>query len=187
MYERKDLDFGFVVLSPEHNVARVASTVRSIRNYHRNKDIVCAVGKDTTAAEMKELKEVCPSVWRGKDTITSLINVGMKRGFKGWNLLVMEGVWAKKPIASKYSGFIENEKDIVYPIIMDHDRDGRPVKVYKDFEECTLNGIFIHYDTFKQVGEFPDYSDLNKSKFVWYAMAQEYGCKFKGILGATIC
>jgi len=187
MYERKDLDFGFVILSPEHNTARVASTMRSIQNYHRNKNVVCAVGEDTTATEMKELKKICPNVWRGKDTITSLINVGMKRGFKGWNMLVMEGVWARKPVAIKYSIFIENEKNILYPVIVDRNREGKPTKIYRDFDECSLNGIFIHQETFKEVGEFPDYGEIKKSKFLWHVAAKDCGCKFKGIFGAGMC
>lgn len=187
MYERRNLNFGFVILSPEHNIGSVSGTVRSIKNKYHNASITCAVGQDTTPSEMKELKQVCPNVWRGKDTITSLINTGMKRGNKEWNILIMEGAWAKSGIIYRYTPFLKNEKDILFPIVADYNRDGIPTKIYKDFETCTLNGILIHYETFKEVGEIPSYENIKKAKFIWGAMALEKGCKFKAILGAKLC
>lgn len=186
MYECRNLNFGFVILSPEHNIGSVSGTVRSIRNNYSNASITCAVGQDTTPAEMKELKEILPSVWRGKDTITSLINTGMKRGHKEWNVLVMEGVWVRRSVDKHYFTFLKDEKDIIFPIVADYNREGMPTKVYKDFETCTLNGILIHQETFKEVGDIPSYEDINKAKFIWGLMAQEKGCRFKAILGAKI-
>lgn len=187
MYDRQELDFGFVILSPEHNIGSVSVTARSIKNHFHNAPITCVVGKDTTTAEIKELKKVCLNVRRGENTITSLINAGMKHGHKTWNMLVMEGVWVKRGIIYRYTPFIENNKDILYPIICDYDREGKPIKIYKDFETCTLNGVLIHHETFKEVGNMLPYGELQKSKFVWGISAMELGCKFKGIIGVKLC
>lgn len=187
MHDRRNIDFGFVILSPEHNLGSVSGTVRSIRNHYQDIPITVAVGEDTTPTEMKELKQVCPSVWRGKGTITSLINTGMKRGHKCWNMLVMEGVWVKRGIIYRYTPFLKDERDILFPIVADYNRDGMPTKIYKDFENCSLNGVLIHQETFKEVGEVPTYENINKAKFVWSAMALEKGCSFKAILGAKLC
>lgn len=187
MYDRQNLDFGFVILSPEHNIGSVSGTVRSIKNHYQDVPITCAVGEDTTPEEMKELKKVCPKVWRGKNTITSLINTGMKRGHKQWNIIVMEGVWVKRGITTRYASFLNDEQDILFPIVVDYNREGLPIKIYRDFESCTLNGIMIHHNTFKEVGEVPKLEDINRAKLLWSVQAQEKGCTFKAILGAKLC
>ena len=80
---------------------------------------------------------------------------------------------------------IENEKNILYPIITDYDRQGNPLKCYTDFDEATLNGLFIHQKTLKEVGDFTD-NPLKISKFFWMLEAADRGCTFKAILGAKV-
>lgn len=183
-FSKKELSFGFVVLSPEHNIGRLQGTVRSIRNHYRNTPVVCITDKGCSAAELKEMKEVCPTA-RGKGTITSLMNQAFKKGPKDWNIIVMEGTWVKSGLDQKYSYWIEHEHDVLFPIVVDYNRDMMPVKIYKDFHECTLNGLCINQKFFKEVGDFSE-NPLEVSKQFWQYGAIEKGGQFKAILGAKL-
>lgn len=184
MYQYKDLDLGFVILAPDRNPCRVRSTFNSIKNNY-GLPCVCAAGGDATAADMKELKDVCPT-YKGKDTMESLINTGIKKGNKAWNILVLEGTWIQRNIDRKYSYYIEDEKDVLFPITTTRNKDGYPVEFYNTFEKCTLNGIMIHQKTFKSIGNFTEEDEFSKSKFIWAMKAFGKGCKFKAILGVRI-
>ncbi len=184
-FTKKELSFGFVILSPEHNIGRVQGTVRSIRNrYKESVPISCVVGEDTKPSELKELKAVCPTT-RGKKTITSLLNAGIKRGHNAWNILVIEGAIVRPKLDQKYFYWVEGEKDILFPIVVDYNRDGMPVKIYRDFNEASLNGICIHQKTFKEVGDFTE-NPLQRSKEYWSYEASSQGCRFIAILGAKM-
>jgi len=183
MYKYKYLDVGFIVISTEPNIVRLKSTKNSILKHYHHAPVICAVPKSTPAEDMKELKTICP-VYRGKETITSLMNVGMKHADKEWNIFIMEGAWMRANLNKKYGYFHESEKDIFFPIVVDYDIQGKPVKIYDNFWDCSLNGIMIHKKTFKEVGEF---TDDEEARLFWAAQAVEAGCKFKPILGAKIC
>ncbi|RDJ35645.1 MAG: hypothetical protein DWQ19_12570 [Crenarchaeota archaeon] len=173
-------------MSPELNSGRLKSTRNSIWNYYNESvPIVCMASKNAHSSEIKKAKELCP-VHKGKDTITSLINAGFKHGHKEWNIVVMEGVWVRKRIDKKYSCFLESEKDIFYSIVMDYDKQGMPVKIYKDFWESSLNGLAIHQKTFKEVGELLDIDSLELSRLGWFEKAQSVNCNFKAVLGANL-
>jgi len=185
---RRMINFGFVILAPERNVGMLSGTMRSIKALYPEAPSVCVVSKDATPTDMRETKKICPDTWRGRDTITSLINTGIKRGNKGWNMIIMEGARARRCIDIKYSQFIKDEKDILFPIVTDYNKEGRPVRIYKSFPDCTLNGIFIHQTTFKKIGDIPEEcSDLMEAKLFWATIAIENGCRFKGILGTKLC
>jgi len=182
----KPLNTGFIVLASELNTGRLKSTRNSIwNNYGKETPITCVVPNNTSTIELKAAKELCP-IHKGKTTITSLINAGFKHGHKEWNILVMEGTWVKANIDKKYAYFLESEKDIFFPIVTDYDIQGKPVKIYNNFWDCSLNGLMIHQKTFKEVGDLADGS-LEQSRLIWNAEAQEKGCKFKAILGAKLC
>jgi hypothetical protein len=184
-FKKKNLNFGFVILSPEHNIGRVQQTVRSIKNrYSEDISISCVVDEDTNSPELKELKEICPTT-RGKKTMTSLLNAGIRRGHKEWNILVIEGTTVRPKIDQKYFCWVEDELDILFPIVVDYNRDRIPVKIYNEFHEATLNGILIHQKTFKTVGDFTE-NPLSISKQFWAYEALDKGCRFKAILGAKM-
>jgi hypothetical protein len=184
LHKFKDLNFGFVIIAPEHNIGNIMCTVRTIKNNYQGIQHICVVGNNTSTDEIKELNGVCLTI-KGKNTITSLINCGIKKGCKEWNVIVMEGTPVKKGIDKKYSLFVENEKDVLFPIIMDYNRDGMPSKIRSSFEEASLNGMMIHQKTFKTVGDFVD-APIPTSKFMWALGAAEIGCKFKGVLGTAL-
>ena len=184
---QKSLDVGFVILSPEANIAHLSSTIRSIdRNYGKDVPRICIVGKKTTTSTLEEMKKVCNTL-RGKNTITSLINTGIKHGHKEWNIIVMAGVIMRARIQDKYSLFIINEKDVCFPIIPDYNREGIPIRLNNTFAESSLNGVCIHQKTFNEVGDFADEESILLSRLEWAIKAKEKGCNFKAILGAKLC
>jgi hypothetical protein len=179
------INFGFVIIAPEHNIGRIQGTIRSIKNYYREAPYICVVDNTTSKEEIAEIKELCPT-HKGKGTITSLLNTGMKKGNSEWNFLVMEGTSIRPALDVKFGRWISSQNDVLYPIVVDYNREGIPVKIYSDFEEATLNGLCIHQKFFKAVGDFSE-NPLNISKKFWALEACDLGGKFKAILGAKIC
>jgi hypothetical protein len=177
---------GFVVISTEPNIARLKDTARSIRsNFGSEARIVCSVAKAIKKEQLEEYKEVCPS-FRGGNTVMSLINAGMKKaGVGGWRVFVMEGARLPGGLEQRYIKWIDGQKDILFPIVMTHDRDGRPSSILATFEDSTLNGMMIHSSLFEEVGEFSD-NPICVSKKFWGLDAEEKGAKFKAILGVKI-
>jgi len=184
MFDSKDLNYGFVILSPDANYGRIATTIRSIRAGHGDIPIVCAVTKDTDAKQIEQIKKICP-VYKGKSHFTSLINIGMKNGHKEWNIIVIEGAIVPYKVIHKYSRFVEAETDILFPIMPDYDLNGKPIKLNSTFYDCSLNGLFIHFNTFKKIGNLTD-NPLEISRVFWAYDAMSKGCQFKAILGIKI-
>lgn len=114
------------------------------------------------------------------------MNAAIRRGHKEWNLLVMEGVNVRSSVVQKYSLFIDQETDVLFPIVMDHNRKGEPCNIKNKFPDASLNGTFIHQKTFKAVGDFSDGESLVESKLWWAAHAIEQGTRFKAILGTQM-
>jgi len=178
-------DFGFVIVSPDHNFGLIRSTAAGLRNHYPTKHVTCAVPDKTAKIDIDEIKTVCPNVVKGKATVTSLINVGIKKGFKGWNILLMEGSLIRKDIHKKLMYFVKGEKDILFPIVTDYDYQGKPIRIYGNIVDSTLNGFTIHQKTFKEIGDFSD-NPMEISRLFWALNAVDKGCNFKGILGAKI-
>ena len=84
------MDVGIIILCPDRNTGGVKNTVGSIKHHCYNRECINIVGNDATAAEVKEMKEFCPT-YKGKDTITSLINTGFKRLKHEWGFLMFAG------------------------------------------------------------------------------------------------
>ena len=184
MHESKNLNYGFVILSPDINYGRVFTTIRSIRANYGDVPIVCTVPKEATAKQIEQLKELCPT-YKGKSHFTSLINVGIKNGHKEWNLVVMEGAIVPYRVIHKYSRFVEQQTDILFPIMPDYDLDGKPIRLNAQFYDSSLNGLFIHAETFKKIGNLTD-NPLEISRTFWAIDAINKGCRFKAILGIRI-
>lgn len=176
MYTHQNLDYGFVILSLEHNPRLVSCTTNSIRNRYPDTKYICITEQSVCSNDIRELKHICPT-YRGKNTVTSLINSGMKHAPAEWNIFVMAGVTLRNRIPQKYSYFIEDEKDIVFPIA-----DGKT-----NFIDGTINGLMIHKKTFKEIGPLEDIEDMSNCKAVWAAMALVQGCRFKAIAGCKLC
>lgn len=174
MYEYKDADLGFVILCPERNLGGLKGTSRCIGHYHE-KPQICITGSDATAKEVKEMKEFCPT-YKGKETITSLINAGLKKCPTQWAFFVFAGTYVKPRFYHRYAYFLENDKDILFPIV-----DNKT-----NFVDCSLNGLLMNKKVLEDVGKFDEKNPLYICRLFWALDAVEKGYCFKAILGARI-
>lgn len=175
--------FGFIILCPERNIGGLRNTVSSIRTAFPDFPYICMVGDDASKVELLEMKNICET-HQGSDTITSLINQGMKKSKTEWNCVVFAGSWLKHNIYRKFDLFVRSEKDILFPVV-----DGKT-----NFYDGSMNGIIIHKRTFEEVGEFSTspmqkggYNELELIKLFWSFNAIEKGCTFKAIVGMRVC
>lgn len=177
---------GFVIVSPDPNIARLKDTVRSIRSqFDDGAKIVCSVCKGVKKDSLAEFNEVCPS-FRGGETVMSLINSGIKKsGGPGWRMVVVEGARVPKDFESRYRRWIDSDRDVLFPIVMNHDMEGRPLSILATFEDSTLNGLLMHTSLFAEVGNFSD-NPICVSKKFWGMDAEERGARFKAVLGVKI-
>jgi hypothetical protein len=172
----KPFDYGFIVLCHSNATVLVNNTIKSLIRNYPTKPCICVVDSEFTKQEIADIKKIC-LVHKGGKTFTSLINKGMAKTTVPWNILLMAGVWVKPKLDQKFSTFLTSEKDILYPIA-----DGK-----YNFVDATLNGLTIHKNTFKEVGDIPEDKELDICKLLWALDAIKYGCQFKAIQGAKIC
>jgi len=172
----------FLILNPDGNYIGLKNTIGSIKLRSFNRDYICAVGQNTGSKELKEMKELCPT-FKGKNTITSLINTGFKKIKKGWVCIVFSGSRIPAGIEKKWSLFCKNENDVLYPIVE---------KKY-NFVEGSFNGVLINTDFFNKCGDFPDHvmqkqglNDFEFAKLLWSFDALKNGACFKGIIGMKV-
>lgn len=177
MFEPKNLDFGFVVLCPEPHIQSLKNTLRSIiLSYPEHPFITVAAGTIPPDI-MSEMKKLCPKTIKSKNTITSLLNTGLRNAPSEWIVFVCAGTWVKRKVCKNLSRFIVDDTDVVYPIV-----EG----VYK-WKDCSLNGICINKKMFKKVGPFPEEGELDKCKEMWALMATvACNSKFKAVLGGSV-
>jgi hypothetical protein len=175
-----------IVLSPDHNIARLGDTTRSARMaFGDDVKVLCCTESAIKKEPLDEMCGVCPS-YRAGGTVTSLINGGFRHAKgEGWRLFVMEGARFPKSLAGRYGRWVESDRDVLFPVSINHDRSGRPLKVLSSFEECSLNGMLIHSRLFRDAGSFSD-NPIMVSKSFWAMGAMQFGARFKGILGAQI-
>lgn len=173
LYKYKNLKFGFIILCPNLNIGYLKNTISSIDIYYPEaKAIVVLPGhcKKEDIETISRLKKTCKA---GK-TIASMINTGINHACHDWNFILFSKGWIKNRIDIKYSYFIESEKDILFPIINRN----------LTFSQADINGMFVHYKSFQDIGEFPDMESLDISKLIWANKAIQKDYKFKGIVGA---
>ena len=101
-------------------------------------------------------------------------------------MLLMEGVFLRRGLTERYSRFMDDEMDIMFPIVMDYNRDMIPTQIYSSFVDCSLNGILMHQKAFKSVGNLSD-NPMEVARVMWADEAREKGVKFKAVLGNKIC
>ena len=176
LYVYKPLDLGFIILCHDGTASRLWNTISSIQVHYPNCPCICATGESTTEEELKTMQKKCVTRM-GKNTITSLINAGMKSAPASWNFIVIAGSYVRGHLDQKFSYFVEEEKDVLFPI----------VDKKMNFVDGTINGILMHKKTFKEVGEMGEYESLELCKLEWAVRAIENGCRFKAIAGTKIC
>ncbi len=174
-FQPKDLDAGFIILCTEGNVGSLKHTVKSLNFRYEKQPFIAVVGKGTPTEDIKEMKEMCP-IYRGKDTITSLINTGMRNAQQEWNLIIFEGSWLHGRELTRLSPFVEKETDVLFPIINN----------IGNFIDGCMNGLLINKEAFKLAGPFGDDNPLDICKMMWMMEAKDKGCRFIGVLGLKI-
>ena len=176
VYQTKNLKYGFVILCPNRSLSLLKTTVGSIEARHPGASFIAVADSEANAEDMAALKEVCPT-YKGKSTITSLINVGIRHSSAEWVFVVFSGTTVRWQMDQKFGYFIDSDKDILYPI----------AERKYNFLDATLNGLFINRRFFKEVGEFEEEGELELVKMIWAEKAMSKGCRFKAIIGTKLC
>jgi len=176
LYKIKKLNFGFIILCSDRAVKLLQSTAYSIKNRYVGIPYICATDNGAKKCDIKEMQEICPT-FKGKNTFSSLINVGFKNAVPDWNFVVFAGSTVRSKLDDKFSIFIDSNKDILFPI----------AEQKYDFINGTLNGILIHKETFKEVGNIEEDGNLDFVKTIWCCKAIEKGCRFKAVSNTKIC
>lgn len=176
MHNKDYPQWGCLILCPDLLTRTLSTTVKSLRLHFRN-DIkpIAIVPRKASAQQLHDMS-MHAEVVHGGDTYTSFINKGLSKTTYDWNLILFSGTVVKPRFFWKYIDFLENEKDILYPI----------VNFKYAFYEATLNGILVHKSVLKLVGKLPEISDLEQSKLYWCCEAMGKGYSFKGLLGVNI-
>ena len=176
------LDLGLIILCPDRNIGGLKNSTGSVRHHFYDRDCIAVAGSDVTKEELKEMSEYCPS-YKGKDTITSLVNKGMRHLKHKWGFIIFGGSRVQPFVERKLATFAKKEEDILFPI----------VEKRTNFVDGSFNGVLINKDFFKKVGKFPEDSlqkegvnDFEMAKLLWCVDAMENGAQFKGIIGLRI-
>ena len=174
--------FGFIILCPDKNIAGLKNTLNSFENVYSDIPRICIVGNNATEDEVAKMNEVC-TTFKGLNTITSLINLGMKKTKSDWNVIIFAGSRVRPIVQKEFDLFVKSEKDILFHVV-----DGKYT-----FCEGSMNGIIMHKRTFLEVGNFisspitkVDMNEMEVVKLLWSLDAIEKGCVFKAILGMRI-
>lgn len=176
------MDVGIVILCPDRNIGGLRNTAGSVRCHTYDREFICVVPEDATASDMKEFKAVCPT-HKGENTMTSLINVGMKKIKSEWAFMIFAGSRLQPTIEHRFSTLCTSEKDVIFPVI---DRKWQ-------FMEASFNGVLMNKKFFAEVGDFPSVTmqkaglnDFEFAKMLWALDAIEKGCTFKAIVGMRV-
>jgi len=176
------MDIGFIVLCPDHKFADLKNSLGSIKRHCYNRECIGVVGNNATADDIKKMKEICP-IHKGKETITSLVNVGMKKIKHDWAFIIFGGSRVTPCLERRFISFVKSDKDVLYPV----------VERKCNFVEGCFNGVLFNTQFFKAVGDLPDavaekqnFNDFEIAKLLWSTDAIAQGAQFKGIVGMRI-
>lgn len=166
----------FAVLCPDNNIGMLRSSRSSIAAYHPTSPILAVTSKQTVKADVAEMETFCPT-YRGGNTISSLLDEGLKRAKTPWVIFFVAGNWYKPGVFRRLKCSIKSEHDILFPVI-----DRKWV-----FDEATIHCLTMPKQAGKDVGVFGDTSlSLQECKLLWAVGAIEKGYQFKGLVGVPI-
>lgn len=175
-------NFEFIILSPNYNIGGLRTTLNSINCHYPNSNIICVANKDVKSEQLQEMKSYCNSI-RGGKTMTSLINKGYSKIKSDWGVLVIEGARVTNCL-NRYKNWMESYKDVFYPLMVEFRGDKKIL--HDTIYNCSLNGICIHKEAFKEIGNFSE-NPLEISRKFWSLEALDKNIIFKGVLGIRIC
>jgi hypothetical protein len=168
LFATKTLDMEIAIMSFDGNHKHINFTANSIKILHIDYSYFVLT---PSVAQMTHFEH---RIYRCKDTVTSLLNEGMKRSTKDWVYFVYSSCRLRPKIDEKLSKFITSDKDILFPVV---DR-------VWNFVDGSMNGILINRKFFEEVGPFIDENDLKITKLEWADRAINKGGKFKAIVNA---
>lgn len=154
------------------NLTSLKLTAKSIAKNYEGIPFFAVVPKSATKEEIEIFKEICPII-KGKNTIASLINTGIKNGNDEWNLIIFAGNWIKSKVDYKYFKFINSDNDVLFPIV-----NGK-----YNFLDGSLNGLMINKKFFNKINKLSEKEDLDICKLNWAMSVIENKGVFKAILG----
>jgi hypothetical protein len=176
------MDVGFLILSPDRNIAGLKNTLGSIKYNSYNRESICVVGNDANDNDIKEMSMLCPT-YKGEDTITSLVNLGMEAIKNEWAFIVFGGSRLPRSIEKKWDSFCKADTTILFPVV-----DSK-----YNFVDGSFNGVLINKAFFKKVGDFPTntmqkygLNDFEFAKMLWTIDAINHKAEFKAIVGMRI-
>lgn len=176
------MDVGFVILCPDHEIKGALNSLGSIKANSYDRQSICVVGDNTTIAELSEFNNNFPT-FVGEKTITSLVNVGIKKCQHDWAFLIFSGSRITPYIEKKFSTWVKKPTDILFPV----------VNRKCNFVDGSFNGVLINTKFFAEVGDFPNYvmekegiNDFELSKLLWSIEAIAKGVNFKAIIGLNV-
>jgi len=175
MNDPKALNYGFIIIAPDNNPKLVELTASSVRNKYPNSPFICIVTSEISPENAQEISRICPT-FQADNSYSSLINEGMKNPPSDWNLIVISGTSIRNRFFRKYSCFVQSDKDILFPVV---DRKW-------NFVDATVNGIFLHRNTFKELGAMPQHPTIQECKANWAYEAINKGYKFKAVIGTSL-
>jgi hypothetical protein len=173
LYQYKSRKFGFIVLCPNMNTGHLRNTISSIDIYYPDAKTVVILPSDCNKDDYDAVAKL-KKTYKGGKTVSSMLNKGIEHGPSEWHFILFSRGWVRNKIDIKYSYFVENEMDILFPIINRN----------LTFVSADINGMFINKKSFQDIGDFPDMESLDSSKVIWASKAIKQGYKFKGIVGA---
>lgn len=177
LYKYKPLELGIIIVCPNSNLGNLKNTISSTDIYYTNKKVSIVLSNDCNKEDLDKVSKL-KKTYKGGTSISSMINCGIQNApCSEWNFIFMCKGWMRARMDIKYSYFIEDQKDILFPITG-----------FKsiNFSDTEINGILIHKKAFEEIGDFPEMESLDLSKLVWMSRAIEKGYKFKGVVGAKI-
>lgn len=158
---------GFIILNPDNNPTALRITTNTIRDNFPHVKVASVIG--AKADDSNQIK--------GGNTITSLMDAGLKKTKTEWCLITMAGTYIRHYHLRKYGLFLKDEKEILYPVVN---------KKYA-FDEATINGILIHKKAIEDVGTFGDDNwNIQLVKMLWAIKAIDKGYRFKALVGARL-
>lgn len=176
------MDVGIVILCPDRNVAGLRNTLGSVKHHTYDRESICVVDDAIPTEALREFKQFCET-HKGDNTITSLINTGMKKVKHDWAFLVFGGSRIQPNVEHKFSQWVKKDTDILFPV----------VDMKWNFVDGSFNGVLINKKFFADVGDFPSQTmqksglnDFEFAKMLWSIDAIEKGCTFKAIVGMRI-
>jgi len=169
-------DIGFVILLTELRTAGIYATAKTIESNFGKTKHICVVPEYSKEEALKPIKNIS-NIVKGGETISSLINTGIKESKKDWNLIVMAGNIIRYKPVSRYKQWVQSKKDILY----------RATNTMNwKWEDSSLHGLLMHKEALQEVGDFPEEKSLQFCKLLWGDSAIKKGYKLKGLVGIKL-